>query len=107
MDELVLGLLLSLGLTELIECGFAYCLQKRGRALLLCALVNLITNPPVVLLHSLLQGGWPLILALELGAAAVEGLLYRYSGLYKRPFLFSLLCNVLSFSLGLLWNHLI
>lgn len=102
MDDLVLSLLLSLGLTEAFECGFARCMGKRGKALLLCVLVNVITNPPVVLLQRLLGGGWLLIAVLELGAAAVEGLLYRYSGLYKRPFLFSLIANALSFSLGML-----
>ena len=107
MDELLLSLLLSLGLTEIIECAFALVTGRRGKALLLCALANLITNPPVVLLHSFLQGGWPLVAALELGAVAVEGLLYRYSGLYERPYRFSLIANALSFSLGLIVNQLI
>ena len=102
MDELLLSLLLSLGLTEIIECAFALVTGRRGKALLLCALVNLVTNPPVVLLSRLLAGGWILIAGLELGAVAAEGLLYRYSGLFKRPLLFSLAANALSFSLGLL-----
>ena len=106
MDDLLLSLLLSLGLTELIECAFALSLRKQGKALVLCAFVNLITNPPVVLLSRLLGGGWLLVAGLELSAVAVEGLLYRYSGLYKRPFLFSLAVNALSFSLGLLINQL-
>ena len=29
---------------------------------------------------------------------------YRYSGLYERPFRFSLIANALSFSLGLVLN---
>ena len=107
MDELVLSLLLSLGLTEIIECAFALSTGKRGKALLLCALVNLITNPPLVLLHSFLPEGWLPVAALELGAVAAEGLLYRYSGLYERPFRFSLIANALSFSLGLVLNQLI
>ena len=107
MDELIASLILSLIFTEALECGFAWGQKKRGKALLLCALANLITNPPVVLLHSFLQGGWPLVAALELGAVAAEGLLYRYSGLYERPFRFSLIANALSFSLGLILNQLI
>ena len=107
MDDLVLALLLSLGLTEAFECGFALCTGKRGKALLLCALVNVVTNPPVVLLYRLLGGGWLLAVALELSAITAEGLLYGYSGLYRRPFRFSLAANALSFSLGLLVNHLI
>ena len=107
MDDLLLSLLLSLGLTELIECAFALSLKKRGKALLLCALVNLITNPPVVLLQRLLDGGWLMVGGLELAVVAAEGMLYRYSGLFKQPFLFSLAANALSFSLGLLINQLI
>lgn len=106
MDELLLSLLLSLGLTEIFECGFALGTGKRGKALLLCALVNVITNPPVVLFSRLLGDGWLPVATLELLAVAVEGLLYRYSGLYKKPFLFSLTANALSFFLGLLVNQL-
>ena len=107
MDDLVRLLLLSLALTEITECAFALSLNKRGKALLLCALVNVITNPPVVLLSRLLAGGWMLIAVLELSAVVIEGLLYRYSGLYRRPFLFSLAANALSFSRGMLMNQLI
>ena len=104
MDELILALVLSLILTEVFECGFAVSVGKRGRALLLCALVNLVTNPPVVLLSRLLGGGWLLIAALEVSACLSEGALYRYSRLYEWPFLFSFAANALSFTLGLLAN---
>ena len=97
MDELIASLILSLIFTEALECGFAWEQKKRGKALLLCALVNLITNPPVVLL---------LIAGLELAVVATEGLLYRYSGLYTHPFRFSLFANVLSFCFGLVVNQL-
>ena len=107
MDDLLLSLLLSLGLTEAFECAFALLTGKRGKALLLCILVNIITNPPVVLLRFLSGGGWLFIAGLELAAVVAEGLLYRYSGLYRRPFLFSLAANALSFSLGLLIQRLI
>ena len=107
MDELVLALVLSLILTEVFECGFALAVGKRGKALLLCALVNLVTNPPVVLLSSLAGGGWPAVAGLEILAVLAEGLLYRYSGLYKKPLLFSLAANALSFSLGFVINQLL
>lgn len=107
MDDLLLSLLLSLGLTETAECAFALSLKQRSKALVLCALVNLITNPPAVMLQRLLGGGWLMVAGLELAVVAAEGLLYRYSGLFKRPFLFSLAANALSFSLGLLINQLI
>ena len=107
MDDLLLALLLSLAFTEAIECAFALSLNKRGKALLLCALVNVVTNPPAVLLSRFWGGGWMPIAGLELSAVVIEGLLYRYSGLYRRPFLFSLAANALSFSLGMLMNQLI
>ncbi len=107
MDELLLALLLSLILTELFECGFALGTGKRGRALLLCALVNLITNPPVVLLSRLADGGWLTVIVREVLAILIEWLLYRYSRLYRTPFLFSLTANALSFLLGLMMNQLI
>ena len=107
MGDLILSLLLSLGLTEVFEGGFALASGKRGRALLLVGLVNLVTNPPVVLAHALLGGGWLLTTCLELSAVTAEGLLYRYSGLFQKPFLFSFAANALSFSLGLLINQLI
>lgn len=107
MDDLVRSLLLSLALTETFECAFALSLKKHGRALLLCALVNIITNPPVVLLSRLLDGGWLLIAGLELAATGLEGALFRRSGLYNRPFWFALAANALSFSLGFVVNRFI
>ena len=106
MYDLIFSLLLSLVLTELFECVFALIQKKRGKALLLCVLVNLITNPLVVLLSRFLCGGWLLVAALELSAVLTESLLYRYSGLYEHPFLFSLTANALSFFLGLMTNLL-
>ena len=107
MDELLLSLVLSLGLTELFECSVALLTGKRGKALLLCVLVNVITNPPLVLLHRLWGGGWLLIAGTEVLAVAAEWLLYRYSRLFRRPLFFSLSANALSFSLGLLVDLII
>lgn len=107
MGDVVCALLLSLGLTEVFEGVFAVCVGKRCKALLPVALVNLVTNPTVVLVHQLWGGGWLLTACLELAAVAVEGMLYRYSGLFQKPFWFSLAANALSFSLGLLINQLV
>lgn len=107
MDELLASLVLSLVFTVAIECGFAWGQKRRGKALLLCALVNVVTNPPVVLLNSLLGGGWLLIAVLEGAVVGTEGLLYRYSGLYEHPFRFSLCANALSFCFGLIVNQLL
>ncbi len=107
MDDLILSLCLSLLITELIECAFALLTGKRGKALILCGLVNLVTNPAVVLLRFVLSGGWTVVVLLEGTAVLAEGGFYRYSGLYKRPFLFSLAANALSFFLGLLLTYFI
>ena len=107
MDDLILSLCLSLLITELIECAFALLLGKRGKALVLCGMVNLVTNPAVVLLRFVLRGGWPVIALLEGTAVLAEGGFYRYSGLYERPFLFSLAANCLSFFLGFVITHFI
>lgn len=107
MNDLLLSLLISIGFTEVCECAFAFAMKKRGKTLLMCALVNLITNPPVVLLCHILDGGWLLVACLEVLVILSEGSLYRYSGRFDRPFRFSLAANVLSFAMGLCINHLI
>lgn len=94
--------LLSLALTLAIELAFALLWGLRGRDLLLCALVNLLTNPAVVLLHQLFPQP-AATAALECAACAVEGWYYsRYGRRVRVPWLFALLCNALSFSCGLL-----
>ena len=96
---------LSLALTLAIEGAAALLWGLRGRDLLLCALVNLLTNPAVVLLHLLFPAPW-VTAALELAAVAVEALYYRRYGEHiRRPWVFSLLANGASFGLGLLISH--
>lgn len=93
--------LVPLALTLLIELPVALAWGLRGRDLLLCALVNLLTNPVVVLLHGLFPA-WPVTLLLEGAAVAVEALCYRRCGDHiPRPWLFSLAANALSFGAGL------
>ena len=96
---------LSLGLTLVFELTFALLWGLRRRDLLLCALVNVLTNPVVVLLyllfpHPAATAAW------ECMAAAVEGWYYRrYGQNIRAPRLFSVLCNGISFSLGLVINQ--
>ncbi len=101
----------SLALTLLFELGFALAAGRRGRALLYVTLANFLTNPAVVLC----AGAWRLyrlplyavaVAALEAAAVLTEGLVYRKSGLFSRPFRFSLAANALSFFLGLLLNYI-
>lgn len=98
--------LLSLGLTLVFELAVALCWGLRRRNLLLCGMVNVMTNPAVVLLHFLFPA--PLLTALlELGAVAVEGFCYsRFGEQVRKPWLFSLVVNAFSFGMGLLINQL-
>ena len=99
---MVEALVISLALTLAIEAAFAFVMKKRGYDLLLCALVNVVTNPAAVLMHLLFPGTF-VVAACEAGAVIAEWLLYRYCGAnYKKPFLFSLCANALSFGIGLL-----
>ena len=103
----------SLLLTLVLEGLFAYVWGLRSRReLAVVALVNIMTNPAVVLLYhtcvSLL--GWSPILvtaALECSAVLAEWIAYRTcSEVLKRPFLFALLVNAFSYGVGGIINLL-
>ena len=102
----LLSLGISLALTLAIELAAARIALRRGRALAVVALVNVLTNPPVVLTALLWQRyglpGLPLLIAaLELGAVLTEGGVYRlWREDFPHPWRFSLLLNALSFGLG-------
>ena len=106
-------LAVSLALTLVFEELFALAWGLRGRRELgLVALVNVLTNPPVVLLYytatTLL--GWcavPVTAVLEAAAVLVEWRCYRaYSEQVKKPFLFALLINLFSYGAGCVINLL-
>lgn len=104
--QLLLSLGISLGLTIVLELLFAITLGKRQKDLLLVCLVNVITNPVVVLVYYLAAhfSHWnPLILkaVLEILAVLTEACLYkRYGKNLRHPFLFALSANVFSFGIG-------
>ena len=111
--DFVRTLLISLGLTVSLELIFALLFKVRGaRDFVLLIVVNVITNPAVVLLNYLLirEAGLPrvpVIIVLEAAAVLVEALYYRrYGETIKKPFLFSLGANAFSFSIGLLINYI-
>lgn len=111
--ELIKALVLSLTLTIIIETGVFLLAGKRNkRDLRLVILVNIVTNPAVVLLYWLaaLHTVWNLTLVaipLEISAFLVEGCYYRkYGEGFRRPFLFALIANAVSFGLGLLLRTL-
>ena len=106
-------LAVSLILTLLAEEALALAWGLRGRRELgLTALVNCLTNPPVVLLHYTAVRLWhwgPLLVTavLECGAVLAEWRCYRaFSRQLRRPFLFSLLANALSYGAGCLLNQI-
>lgn len=93
----------------LIELGFALLLGvRKPKDLLLVFLVNVLTNPPLVLCLNLFSLRnpipWYLILTLELSALLAEGLLYRKGLEYNRvpPLLLSLILNLISYTGGLI-----
>lgn len=99
----------SLTLTVVLEEGFALAWGLRGRReLALVALVNLLTNPPAVLLYHTAAGlwgcpRWLAALVLESAVVAVEWLCLRgCSEQLRRPLLFALLANTFSYGAGCL-----
>ena len=102
-----LGVSLALTLALELPVAAAWGLRDRWN-LAVAALCNVLTNPPVVLLHGLLtvQVGWPewpVTAALEAAAAAVEWQCYRRCGRdVRRPFALSLCANVFSYGMGAL-----
>lgn len=104
---------MSLGLTLVLEEAFALVWGLRGRRELgTVALVNILTNPPVVLLYHTAVGllGWNALLVtavLETAAVLVEWRYYRLcSRQLTRPFWFALLVNGFSYGAGQLINFL-
>ena len=103
----------SLALTLVLEELFALLWGLRGRReLTVVALVNVLTNPPVVLLYHTAVGlwGWPAAVVtavLETAAVLVEWRCYRLcSDQLQRPLLFALLANLFSYGAGCVINLL-
>lgn len=106
-------LAVSLLLTLVFEEGFALLWGLRGkRELGLVALMNCLTNPPVVLLYHTAAGLWHwnaamVTVVLEGLAVLVEWRCCRaFSEQVKRPFLFALLINLFSYGAGCVINLL-
>ena len=104
------SLVLSLGLTVMLEFLFAFLWRIDRRDFRLVAAVNILTNPVVVGCYILTGHFFPSILvyvtiALELSAILTEGMLYkRFSGM-KLPMLFSFCANLFSFSAGVILGY--
>lgn len=114
MSGLPVSLAASLGLTLLLETGLFLLTGKRDRRdLLLVMLVNVLTNPVVVLLYWLaaLYTGWnraAVTAVLELCAVAVEARYYKiYARAIPHPLRFAVAANIVSFGAGLLLQRLL
>ena len=112
--NIIKGFGISLGLTLVIELAVAFLLKIRGwTEFLIVALGNVLTNPLVVLIVYLMifrfpDWRWPVEILLEILVIPTEGLLYRAakkSGFrFNKPFLLALVCNLSSYSFGLILN---
>jgi len=105
MNQAILTLLaISLLLTLVLEIGFFLLVGKRDKKdLLLVVLVNVLTNPVVVLLYWLTGGNVLILILLEVFAVVTEGYYYRkYGQSFRRPYLFSFGANMFSYWLGVL-----
>jgi len=105
--DFVWTLLISLGLTLVLELAFALIFKvHRAYDLILVIVVNVITNPAVVLMNYLLLRHTVIpqlliVLVLETAAVLIEGFYYkRYAEKISRPFLFSLGANAFSYIIG-------
>jgi len=109
IPALLTALGISLALTLALETGFFLLLGKRNKKdLLLLLLVNVLTNPVVVLTYwlAVLYTAWNaviIIIPLEVLAMLIEGRYYKKYGCdFKHPYLFSLAANIFSYGTGLL-----
>jgi len=107
--ELIPALAISLLATIILEFSFFLLTGKRDKKdLLLVLLVNVLTNPAVVLLYWLsalytVLPDAPVKLILEVSAILLEGYYYsRYGREFRRPYLFSAAANGFSFGVGAL-----
>ncbi|MCR4617722.1 MAG: hypothetical protein K5669_06000 [Lachnospiraceae bacterium] len=103
---------ISLALTLLIELGASLLFKIRGKSLFIVALVNLLTNPAVVYIIHIFNMDFPLQLIPEICVIALEGLIYflfnRREGFsFKKPFMYSLVFNTVSYGLGLIIQKLV
>ena len=111
--ELLSALAVSLALTIALEAAFYWLSGRRDKMdLLLLVLVNILTNPVVVLLYylSAAHTSWntyAVQITLEALAVLVEGYCFKkYGQAFRRPYLFAAAANVFSYGVGILIKRL-
>ena len=97
-------LFLMLVSTIIIELGVLWMLrERRADVLSSSVLVNILTNIPLNIFLFYVNSTWTALLVGELLVLFVEALWYRYFvGEWRRSFVYSFLCNAISFLIGLL-----
>ena len=112
--ELLYSLGMSLLLTLVLELGTGYLYGIREKKdIVLLTLVNILTNPLVVLSYYLVvhysnMNRIAIVIVLEVMAIITEGYYYRtYGKTFTHPMLFALCANIFSFSIGQLLNILL
>ena len=97
-------LLIALTLTVLIELGVLWLLmERRGKVLALSVVINVLTNVPLNLYVMHVCYSTKVILTGELLVFIVEALWYLiFIRDIRKALIYSLLCNAVSFLIGLL-----
>ncbi len=110
-NPIIYSLVVSLALTLALELIMALIWRvKDWHDILLLVLVNVMTNPPVVLTHNLIMLDTPIFftIAIEAMVVALEFLCYKYRArTINKPFVFSLSTNAFSYISGLFLMRLI
>ena len=113
INQLPLIMIRCLLMTVLIECGLAFLIGIRSkRDLLFVVLVNVITNPIVVISTFLVNVIWNSTVStvyeyiVEAIAWIVEGIIYSKTLSFKkiRPVIISMILNLTSYLIGEVFN---
>lgn len=102
-----LVLAITLGLTIALELPVAAAFGLKKRGLIVCVLVNVLTNPLANVLRAMLvllakAPDIPVVIAIEAAVFIVEGFFYKRAAECRLPYLVSLAANAVSFGLGML-----
>lgn len=107
MSGLLFRFLISLVLTLCIEVMLAAMCRIRGKDIWLVVLVNCLTNPAAVLLSVLTGDRRSIQFLIEAVVILTEGWYYKkYGEAIRHPVWLAVICNVSSYGLGLILNHI-
>ena len=104
--DVALTLSIALVATIIIEYGVLLLLgEQRQRVLLSSVVVNILTNVPLNLYLLFVGNSWTAIAVGEVLVVVVEALWYYwFVREWQRAWVYSLLCNAISFLLGVLFQ---